>query len=412
MNVNTDIAVTYLLSRKRQTLVAALGVTFGISMYIFLQSLMTGTNDYFEKESFNTIPHIRIYSDYHEADHAMLDRFFHDSSWKVIVNPKLIAHSVGIQNPYGIIRQLAQDPDVVAITPQVASNVFFNNGNIQVNGTVRGVDIMAEDRMFDVRGNLKEGRIEDLPSTANGLIIGNGIAEKLSLSLGDNLTIIAPNGQLKLMKVVGITESAVATLDNSLAYANTSVVQQLLRKDPTYVTDIKINLKEYHQAPSKAPYFEALTGYRAEDWLSANAQLQAAFKVRAVILNSVIAVILIVAGFGIYNILNMTIYEKIKEIAILKANGFSGKAVTSVFLQQALIIGFVGGVAGLLVGLLISYGVSRIRIGMGGLEYLPLSFEPRHYFQGILFGVITTFFAGWFPARKASRVDPVKIIRG
>ncbi len=125
---------------------------------------------------------------------------------------------------------------------------------------------------------------------------------------------------------------------------------------------------------------------------------------------------MLVAGFGIYNILNMTIYEKMKEIAILKAQGFSGSSVTSIFLQQAIYIGLMGGLIGMVVGFLMSFGLSRVYIGssspMGTLKYFPMSFYLPHYIEAVFFGVLTTFAAGFFPARKAAKVDPVTIIRG
>ncbi|NDC40236.1 MAG: ABC transporter permease, partial [Chitinophagia bacterium] len=87
IGVNTEIALTYLFSRKKQTIVAAMGVMFGISMFIFMQSLMKGTNDYFEKSSFSTTPHIRLYSENKVADDHMLRAAFPDSSTKILVNP-------------------------------------------------------------------------------------------------------------------------------------------------------------------------------------------------------------------------------------------------------------------------------------------------------------------------------------
>src|ERR1700750_2883570 len=96
VNVNTEIAITYLSSRKKQTLVAALGVMFGVSMFIFMQSLMKGTNDYFEKMSFNTIPHIRLYSENKVADAHILEGYFKDNSIKMLANPKQLIQRQGI----------------------------------------------------------------------------------------------------------------------------------------------------------------------------------------------------------------------------------------------------------------------------------------------------------------------------
>jgi lipoprotein-releasing system permease protein len=290
---------------------------------------------------------------------------------------------------------------------------------VQLNGNVAGVNITEEDKMFDVKGNMVEGNLEDLNRVNNSILIGKILADKLSLHVGDNITVGTGTGSGKpmVMRIIGIYSSGVKQVDESKSYANIVQAQNLMGKDRSYVTDIKVNLKDYNQASAVARDFETLTGLKAEDWEQANSTLKTAFKIRAMILNSVVGVILLVAGFGIYNILNMTIYEKIKEIAILKAEGFSGGSVTSIFLQQAIYIGLMGGGIGILFGWLITYGFSKIYIGGsaptgGTLNYIPMSFYIPHYIEAILFGILTTIAAGYFPARKASRVDPVTIIRG
>lgn len=412
LNVNTEIALTYLSTRKKQTLVASLGVMFGISMFIFMQSLMKGTNDYFEKMSFTNTPHIRIYSENKVADKHMLTSFLTDSSVKVLANPKQLKQTLGLTNPYGMIQQILKNPEIDAVTPQVTANVIYTSGSVQLPGSVAGVNITEENRMFDVQGNMVTGDFRALNKINNSILVGKGIADKLSLHVGDNITVRSGTGSPVILRVVGTFATTVKQIDETKSYVNITQAQNLLGKDRSYVTDIKINLKNYNNAPQVARDLETITGYKAEDWVQANEQLKAAFKIRAIILNSVIGVLLLVAGFGIYNILNMTIYEKIKEIAILKAQGFSGPAVTSIFLQQAVYIGLMGGFAGIIIGFLITLGVSRIYIGAGTLTYLPMSFYMPHYIEAICFGVLTTIAAGFFPARKASKVDPVTIIRG
>jgi len=413
--VNTEIAVTYLSSRKKQTLIAALGVMFGVSMFIFMQSLMKGTNDYFEKMSFNSTPHIRLYSENKVADEHMLNNYLRDSSVKILANPKQLIQTQGLINPYGLINSIKKNPKVTNVTPQVTAQVIYTSGSVQINGTVSGVNIDEENKMFDVQGNMQAGDLNDLNRVNNSLLIGKGIADKLSLHVGDNITVTSAGAPV-VMRVVGIFASGVKQIDETKSYANIVQAQNLMGKDRSYVTDIKINLKDYQLAPEVAKEIAALTGYKAEDWVQANSQLKVAFKIRAMILNSVVGVILLVAGFGIYNILNMTIYEKIKEIAILKAIGFSGPSVISIFLQQAIYIGLGGALIGIVFGFSITLGFSKIYIGggtpMGSLQYIPMSFYPPHYIEAIIFGILTTIAAGFFPARKASKVDPVTIIRG
>jgi lipoprotein-releasing system permease protein len=412
ISVNTEIALTYLSSRKKQTTVAALGVMFGISMFIFMQSLMKGTNDYFEKSSFSSTPHIRLYSENKVANTHMLTSFLKDNSVKLLTNPKQLIQSQGLNNPYGIINNIKHNAQVTYVTPQVTATVIYSSGSVTLNGTVAGVSIDDEDKMFDVQTNMVSGNLHDLNRVNKGILIGKGIADKLSLHVGDNITVRAGTGSPMIMRVIGIFATTIKQIDETKSYANIVQAQNMLGKDRSYVTDIKINIADYNNAPAVAHDLETITGYKAEDWVQSNEQLKAAFKIRAIILNSVIGVILLVAGFGIYNILNMTIYEKIKEIAILKATGFSGPSVISIFLQQAIYIGLMGGIIGIIFGFGITYMVSRIYIGAGTLKYLPMSFYIPHYIEAVCFGVLTTIVAGYFPARKASKVDPVTIIRG
>ena len=164
-----------------------------------------------------------------------------------------------------------------------------------------------------------------------------------------------------------------------------------------------------------AKAFEGLFGLDAIDIQTANAQFETGSFVRTLISYSVGITLLIVAGFGIYNILNMMIYEKMDSIAILKATGFSGLDVNLVFITIALSIGIIGGMLGLLAGLGLSAIIDRIPFitaSLPSIKTYPIDYAPRFYIIGALFSIITTYFAGYFPAKKASNIDPVVIIRG
>ena len=142
ISVNTEIALTYLSARKKQTLVASLGVMFGISMFIFMQSLMKGTNDYFEKMSFNSTPHIRLYSENKVADNHMMTSYLNNASVKILTNPKQLVQTQGLINPYGIVQQIRKNPQVFAVTPQVTEGVIYTSGSVQLTGSAAGVDII------------------------------------------------------------------------------------------------------------------------------------------------------------------------------------------------------------------------------------------------------------------------------
>lgn len=154
---------------------------------------------------------------------------------------------------------------------------------------------------------------------------------------------------------------------------------------------------------------------KATDINEANAQFETGSNIRNLITYAVSITLLIVAGFGIYNILNMLIYEKMKDIAILKATGFSGRDVKLIFMSQAMIIGTLGGISGLIVGNILSSIIDKLPFETEALPTIttyPVNFNGWHYVIGIVFALISTFIAGYLPANKAKRIDPVQIIRG
>lgn len=168
-------------------------------------------------------------------------------------------------------------------------------------------------------------------------------------------------------------------------------------------------------APAMAKEYAPIFKVDAEDIQTANSQFETGTTIRTLISYTVGITLLIVAGFGIYNILNMMIYEKMDSIAILKATGFSGKDVNRIFLVIALSIGFFGGITGLLAGFLLSNVIDNIPFNTSALPTIktyPINYNPVYYMIGGIFSLVTTYFAGYFPARKASKVDPVVIIRG
>lgn len=412
LKVNLNIAKNHVVSRKKQSIVAAMGVTFGISMYIFMNGLIEGTNDLQETITLSTTPHVRVFVGTEENKQSISAKFFGEPYAVNVRNQSTTPAQQSIHNAGKIIDLLSRDKAVAAVTPQVNVNVFYKVGVSEYSGYISGVDIYEEDRMFDLRSSMVDGKIEDLVNNPNGLIIGIKLAENLNLKVGDNITVSTAEGVMKLMKVVGTFQTTIAAIDKAKSYANLSTTQQLSGKDQSFITEIKVNLKNIDEAETFTQRYASLIDYAMEDWIASNQQLQAASKLRTIILLSVVMTILLVAGFGIYNILNMTIYEKIKDIAILKAMGFSGKDVTQIFLFQAIFIGAVGGLIGLMAGVSISFIVANIPVDLAVRDRLPIEFDAMYYVTGFLFGLVTSTLAGYIPARKAADVDPVEILRG
>jgi lipoprotein-releasing system permease protein len=406
--VNTEIALTHILSRKKQALVASLGVTVGITAFVFLNSLILGFNRFFDDSIFKSMPHLRIYKD-DEISKSLINKK-DSASLTVVVNPKILNKTKNLINPAQLVNLVKHQPDVVAAAQWVTVNLFYTSGKSQLNGISAGANIREADAMFEISSTMVEGNLRNLESVTNGILIGAGIAEKLNLRLNDNLTVISSLGAGKVMKVVGIFKTSNSITDKTKSYMNLAAAQQLLREGPSYVTDIYVNVKEPDRVTDYKPSFEKLTGYKIEDWKEANETFVAASKTRSVMMRSISAAILLVAAFGIYNILNMTIMQKLNDIAILKATGFSGKDVVKIFVSEAVIMGFFGTCIGLLLATVIINLVSHVYVG-GDIGYFPIRFEPTIMAIGAFIGMLVTTAAGFIPARNAAKVDPVEIFR-
>jgi lipoprotein-releasing system permease protein len=407
MNINTDIASTYLLTNKKLTAVAVMGIVLGMSIYIFMNSMVVGFDKTANDSIFKTAPHIRVYK-----DDVISKPLIHDETGKksVIINSKVVPASNTIVNPQEVINLLRKDDEVTSITPQVSATVFFNIGRIQVPGIAIGVIPDQADLMFDIKATIVEGSFEKMLGNVSNIAVGSGVAEKLSLKVGDNISLSSSKGLIKSFIVVAIFKTNNSIVDKSRCYIHLSSAQQLLKENSTYITDINVNVKNPEKVDPVAIRLTQLTGYKSESWKQANETIVAGFRMRRIVITFVSYTILIVAGFGIYNILNMTVSQKINDIAILKAMGFKGKDVIRIFLTQALSIGVMGVIGGMIIATVMVTLLKKVYIG-GDIGYFPIDYEPMKFAQGVIVGMIITFFAGYLPARKAAQVDPVSIFR-
>ncbi|SEJ71451.1 lipoprotein-releasing system permease protein [Cyclobacterium xiamenense] len=411
-----QIARSLMLARLKQTMVAAVGVTFSITMFVALLGFMNGLNQLLDGLVLNRTPHIRFYNEIKPNPDQPIDlsesyRDFENTIRTIKPNSSRLR----IYNSAAIIETLQADNRVLGVAPKVSTQVFFNVGTSDISGTINGIDVQAENALFSFADYVTEGNGSDLDQTNNGIILGKGAADRMLATIGDVIQATTARGDRVQLKVVGYYQSGLGDLDNVQSYASLQTVQKMLGEPPSYITDIQVKLHELDLAPPMAKDYEALFRVTADDIQTVNAQFETGTEIRNLISYAVGITLLIVSGFGIYNILNMMIYEKMDTIAILKAIGFSGRDVNIIFIIIALIIGVVGGTVGLMLGYLAGLGIDRLPFeteALPTIKTFPVDFNPRYYIIGGIFSLITTYLAGYFPARKASAVDPVEIIRG
>ena len=404
--VNYDIAVTHIITRKRQTLVAALGVTIGVAIYLFMNSLSSGFSSFSRDSIFQTNAHIKIY----KKDDISKPLNENDNSLSIILNPQITTLTKTLINPSNMLEKIKNEPYVTNAITQVDFSTFYNRGSTQIKGNGTGVNMIEYAAMFNTEKYMVAGSVQDLQGMLNGVIIGKGIAEKLNLGVGDNITVSSSYNVAKVLRIVGIFKMGNSMSDDSKCFVNISTAQQFLKQGNSYVTALYANTSNPDNTEPFVKNLQTLTEYAVEDWKTTNADVLSSDRTRSTMMTAISFSILIVAAFGIYNILSATISQKINDIAILKATGFKSKDVIKIFVTEALIMGLIGTIIGLCIGAILIKIMSGIYMG-GPVGYFPIDFESQLFIRSFILGLIITLFAGFFPAKKAASVDPVEIFR-
>jgi lipoprotein-releasing system permease protein len=262
-HIDAEISFTYIVNQKKLTLVAAMGVTIGIAVYIFMSSMTAGFSRSTDASIFKTTPHIRIYKE-DEISRSLVNNTSAAKQLAVIVNPKVIPQSDKIINPDQLVSLLKRQPQVSVVSPQVTVSVFYNNGQSLITGIASGVNIEDADKMFSIQPTVVEGSMTDLNTVPNGILLGSGIAAKMNVSTGDNITLTSSRNVVKVMKVTGVFQTKNSGVDKTKSYIDISAARQLLKESSTYVSDINVDVTDFNSAPFYAGQFSRLTGYRAE----------------------------------------------------------------------------------------------------------------------------------------------------
>jgi lipoprotein-releasing system permease protein len=412
MNTNQKIAKVHLTSRFRQLLVAILSVSFGISMYIAMNSFMAGVNNIQTEITFTSMSHIKIFNDLSENITPISPKPKDRNTILMVNNARNIQYTQGIKNADVIKTKLLNMPEIKGVALQLNENVFIRNGVSKTSASLSSIETVNENDLFETEKYIIEGDLSELDKRSDGIIFGVGLAQKIGVKTGNTISVTTFEDVSKTFKVIGLIESGNKGADKTRALISIQTARQLFSKNKSYATDVLVNTYDYNNARVVGEKVSKLTDYKVASWQEGNGQLVSSSLLRDILAIAVSLTILIVAGFGIYNIMNMTVNEKIKEIAILKAMGFNGKDVIEIFLTQSVAIGLIGGFVGLFLGNIIVQILDIVPFTIASHNTLPVEYNIKDYILAFSFGTIITLIAGYLPSRKAAKVDPVEILRG
>ncbi len=279
--------------------------------------------------------------------------------------------------------------------------------------SITGIDPHREPRVSALPRHMRDTTIAALYRATNAIILGDRLAEKLGARVGANLTVQTSEGVSLSAQVVGLFHSGVRSVDESSAYVLLKTAQ-ILAKQTALINELRVRVNEPMNADAIAQRIERQTGYKSVSWQEAHEDLLSSFVIRNVIMYTVVGAILLVASFGTYNIISTITHEKARDIAIMKSLGLSEGTVRAIFVLEALIIGLAGALLGFVFGYLLCLALGSIEIKSPFMDTnrLPLVYAPLHYLIAGGVALLSSFVAGYSPARKAARVHPVEIIRG
>lgn len=412
MELLLELARGMLRRRRRQTLVSVSGVALGVAFFIAIAALMRGFQTYFVNQIIDVAPHITVKDDTRTPP----------------AQPAEIALAMGAVQVHGVkprdrIRGIRAAGDKlamleamegVAAAPVLQGQALLRFGSRDVSASLTGIDPLRHARVSNIEKDMIAGRLEDLRSTANGLIIGDGLAWKLGAQLGDTITVVSPAGVTLSMKIVGLFRTGIQNVDQASGFTLLKV-NQVLQNRPNVINQILLRLEDVRQAEPLARQIEARFGDRTESWEEQNRNILTVFVIQNAIMYSVVGAILLVAAFGIYNIISTVVFEKTRDIAILKSLGFTEGDIQRLFLVQGIIAGILGAIVGCLLGALMVEALAQIRFGTetpAGNDRFILARDWRVYVAASLFAVAAAGIAAVIPARRASRLDPVQVVRG
>jgi lipoprotein-releasing system permease protein len=409
------ISIRYLLAHLRQSLVCVAGVTISVMMFISMTSMMNGFTHKFIVETVESSGHITIHDEPRETRTPILQRVYHDPNALLDLKGVKPRDKIEkIKNPTGLLRTLHHLPGILAVAPQVTGDLIGTYGTKTINLSALGVEPDAQLRVTTIGTDIVAGDFKRLKTAADGVVIGQGVSDVLGAHLDDIITLSSPTGGLTTAKVVGIFQTGVTPVDYSRVYLMLNDAQTLLDKK-NIINEITLRTDDYTRAEAYAAQIESISGYKTESWQESNANFLKIFKIQTIITYIITGALLIVAAFGVLNILIMAVLERVNDIAILKSFGLSRGDITWIYVFQGLVIGLIGSILGLGLGKITVELMRRLPITVEGLvksEGLLMSESVSQYVTAFIAAMVVVLIAAVYPARRAAKYDPVEVIRG
>jgi lipoprotein-releasing system permease protein len=403
------IALRFATHRKRSLFLSLIGVVFGVAIFICTQAQTQGFAQFFINSTIGSNGALVLRSRFEPRSQGLVV-----PTKNVSALPARRNFFEGIYNVSEIMRVSRQFSNVVACSPVLRGNVSARSGFETTTVELFGIDPPSHLRATDLAKQIIDGKFEDFTNDTSSAILGYRLADQLEVGRGDSIQLLSPSGEYWRFMVAAIARSGVGAIDSTRVYVQTRVAQRLLKK-PYQASMIIYKLRDPDRAPALATHFETLFRHVSQSWQEREESTLQLFIMLRLSVAITVSLMILLAGFGIFNVLTMSVLSKIREIAILRSMGYRQVDISAIFLWQGALIATVGSLIGCFLGALLTWIVSNVPIHIRGLLYTNhflVVWDWRHYFWATVLAGIAVFIASYVPARRAAQLQPVDTLRG
>lgn len=386
MKLAFSIAMRFLSSSKVQTLLIVLGIAIGVSVQVFIGSLIQGLQKDLVDTTIGSSSQVTITSS--EEDNRVAE-------WESIISE---------------IDSLDLPTELTALSASADLPVFIDSGNRTLSVLLRGLQFPESNAIYKIDTRLVDGKI---PENYREILIGKGLKEDLEVKIGEKITIFTPDRTVETLEVVGIFDLGVASLNRNWLISTIDTAQSVGNLGDA-VTSIEMQVSEVFRADENASLIsEALQNpsLQVTDWKSQNEDLLSGLNGQSISSIMIQVFVIIAVSLGIASVLAITVVQKSRQIGILKAMGLRDSTTSFVFLFQGLALGVVGAVVGIAFGLLLIIMFSTFAVGPDGEPILSISLNYGFVMLSAIIAISASTIAAMVPARRSSKLSPVEVIR-
>lgn len=395
-------------------LLSSLGVVFGVAFFITGQAQTQGFQDFFIQTVLGTKGAI-VVDDRFQETYSPVKSSEGKTDMVMVNNPQARKYTPGIDESQKMINvMLSNFPNVVAASPIVTGGANLRSGFRSSSADIYGIDLDPHLHTTDFAGQVIGGSIEEFRANGDSIAIGKGMADKLELNLGQNVYIFGEAGDTRHFKFNLMYETGIGVIDERRIYIHRGAAQQLLHL-PYTTSQILVRLRDPMRAPQDATRFEQVFAHRSRPWQEyekGNLQIFTTVRISATL---GISCIILLAGFGIFNVLTMAVMERTKEISILRSMGYTRNDISMIFIFQGLCIAVIGIIIGSGFGAFFTLLVERIPIKIRGIfkaDHFMVQWSVEHYIWAAILALLSVLVAAYIPARRAASIEPVRVLRG